>query len=754
MNDFSELMRSCLGNSRDITFKPYVIVSGKKITPDRHVERVNLKKRLIHLTFEYEALFKEDFFISICDGELIAERSIRNLSSRTQELTELGLELGGITFDAVAADDYFYHVENPRIYSRMGIEIDLKRTQDMAQSSEFDTLAGNRWADPGVVSDRIGASPYQPFPAILLSNYNSQKGLVHGTLSQRVFFHNYLVQHDAEGIRLDILSSFKAISQLDFKDGAVLKDSWYLGTVDRADDLQAIFARYAAVLRKNLPPMYGSTDINRHSLVWGSWNDGIFRDITQEKMLKTAEFLADNFPTVKWMQVDDGYAALATSENGAHGLGMPYEGDAGVAKDKFPAGLKDFTDKVRQTGLKPAVWIGGSLPKAVPLVKDHPDWFIDYSYRTPDRRVLDVSKPEVREYMCRAFDYFLNESGFCGVKHDFWSYVFEDSHALLAYKDYSGYQWRDWWLKEIRKRIPADGYLQTGCDIVMANPFLGEFFTNYRYGIDIGSGNWEHVKTNFLWGTACFALQIGDLIVPNSDSVGLFPGLTDTEAMLCINYCLISRSMVEIAGWLYDEPQDNPRFKILKKTVCCPNNGQNVYFAGHHYRETDDAPAVWYLKSPHFSRLEDSPLLPLRTVALFNTQDTAQKIGFSFTELGLTAGSYLMSDVWDNNAVSLEQGGFAVEMPPHSSRLFALNRQDASRPQLLDSNIQIVQAAGGKDDLTLQLAHRGDFEFRLNRNPVSASFNGQSIQITVAVAGAGYVVNCSLPEPGIMELKF
>ena len=198
MNEFSELMRSCLGNSRSITFKPYAIVSGKKIMPDRHAERVNLKKRLIHLTFEYDALFKEDFFISIGEEELTAERSIRNLSSRTQELTELGLELGGITFDAVAADDYFYHVENPRIYSRMGIEIDLKRTQDMAQSSEFDTLAGNRWADPGVVSDRIGASPYQPFPAILLSNYNSKKGLVHGTLSQRVFFHNYLVQHDAD----------------------------------------------------------------------------------------------------------------------------------------------------------------------------------------------------------------------------------------------------------------------------------------------------------------------------------------------------------------------------------------------------------------------------------------------------------------------------------------------------------------------------------------------------------------------------
>lgn len=715
MNEFSELMQSCLGNSKKVTFKPYAVVSGKTITPDRYTEKINLKKRLIHLAFEYEALFKEDFFISLSDIEMTVERSIRNLSGSTLELTELGLELGGITFDAEAAEDYFYHVENPRIFSRMAIKVDLKRTQEMAQSSEFDTLAGNRWADPGVVSDRIGASPYQPFPAILLSNYLSRRGLVHGTLSQRVFFHNYLVKHDAGRIQLDILSSFKGVSHLNFKAGTVLKDAWYLGAVDQADDLQAVFARYARVLRKKLPPMYGSTNINRHSLVWGSWNDGIFHDITQGKLLKTADFLADNFPTVQWMQIDDGYAALATSETSAHGLGMPYEGEAGVAKNKFPAGLKDFTDKVRQTGLKPAVWIGGALPDVVPLVKDHPDWFVDYSYRTPNRRVLDVSKPEVREYMCRALDYFLDESGFCGVKQDFWSYAFEDSHPLLAHQECSGYQWREWWLKEIRKRIPATGYLQTGCDIVMANPFLGEFFTNYRYGIDIGSGNWEHVKTNFLWGTVCFALQIGDLIVPNSDSVGLFPGLTDTEAMLCINYCLISRSMVEISGWLYNEPPANPRFKILKKAICCPNNGQNVYFAGHRYRETDEAPAKWFIRSPHFSLLEGNPHLPQRTVVIFNLGDEKKVFELPFSEMGLTGSSYLVTDVWRDQAKLVTQG-INVELPPHGSVLLSVNAVN-DMPQILDSDLKIDTAEMSANTLRIRFGYSGNYTVMLSKSP-------------------------------------
>ena len=105
------------------------------------------------------------------------------------------MRLENVAFGRGWKDDYFYHLENPRIYGVMTIPVRVKRTPEMAKSSEFDVMAGTRWADPGVVTDRIGASPYQPFPAVLLSNYKTENGVVHGTLSQRVFYHNYLVEH-------------------------------------------------------------------------------------------------------------------------------------------------------------------------------------------------------------------------------------------------------------------------------------------------------------------------------------------------------------------------------------------------------------------------------------------------------------------------------------------------------------------------------------------------------------------------------
>lgn len=317
--------------------------------------------------------------------------------------------------------------------------------------------------------------------------------------------------------------------------------------------------------------------------------------------------------------------------------------------------------------------------------------------------------------MEKALDYFFADSGFEGMKHDFWSYAFEASENLLKNKHRSGYEWREWWLTQIRKHIPADAYLQTGCDIVMGNPFLGKYFTNYRYGIDIGGGEWEYVKTCLLWGAACFATHTGDLFVPNSDAVGLFPGLTDDEALLCINYSLISRSMVEIAGWLHKAQADNPRFAVLKKAVCCLNNGQDVYFADYDYRSRDDAPEIWYLKTPHFSTLSEASGLPLRTVAFFNLQDEEHDFEVDFTALGLNAGEYYMKNVWSD--VCTIANRLKSTLPAHSSTLLMISSRE--KVQLLDSNLKVDAITLANNAMQLDFGYAGDFELTLSHKPAN-----------------------------------
>lgn len=739
-------------HSGSVTFRPFVVLHDKgKVFP-----MYQFTEMPAHYTarfeVEYQGLFRDSLHISYKDGEIIGKRKFENISGKTLELCELGIEISGVTYGKDTKDDYFYHTENPRIYQVMTFPVDYIRSESAGNSDEFGFDVDLSCADPGVVSERIGASPYQPFPAILISNYQTCYGLVHGTLNQDVFYHNYLVRHESNAVTVDILSSFKAIDVLQIAPNRVLMDEWYLGYTDCADNIERIFEKYTKVLRKKLPVSYGRSDLNRHSLVWGSWNDGIWRNVSEEMLLREAKFLKEKFPTVRWIQLDDGYAVFDADfdpNEGAHGLGVPYEGEDGVDYKKFPNGLQHYTDKVRELGLVPAVWIGGFCPVDRKLYQEHPQWFIDYTYRVENTQPLDVSQPEVRDYIEFAFKKMCQSYGFESVKLDFWSYAFEDSHNLYKYKEHSGYEYRRWILSTLRNCLPHDAYLQSGCDIAMGNPFLGEFFTNYRYGDDIGEGIWKCVKWTFLLGTACFANHIGDLFVPNSDSIGIFPGLNRNEAMFCINYCIATHSMVELGGKL-SQVTDPDDIRLLKKAVCNPNNGQDVYFIGYDYRsQTDKVPEVMYFKTPHFSRVENSDVLPVRTMAVFNLDEHEKEYTIYLRDMGLTDGAYVLTDVWSSKQWECTDE-YTVTVEPHASRLLAVSRKDGI--QLWDANIRINSAKELDGTLLLETDYAmADAELLCSEIPQKLLYNDMVIDFTVLES---QVVRLNLPGNGILKVIF
>lgn len=298
--DFQQALKNL--QSGCLKLSPYVVLTGG----EKIVSELSFHEDAVHQTaqfvIEQKGLFRDSLQLTYRDGEILGRRMFENLSTDVLAVRELGVEIAGITFGETPKDDYFYHTENPRIYEIMTFPVDYVRSEADGRNSEFDFQAGNRWADPGVIGERIGASPYQPFPAILISNYQTNRGLVHGTLSQDVFFHNYLVHHESNTVVLDILSSFKGVDELEVSPGRVLVDEWYLGFTEHADNIEKIFEKYSAVLRRKLPVAYGRTDANRRYLVWGSWNDGIWRDVNEDMLLTEAKFLKENFPTVRWFQ--------------------------------------------------------------------------------------------------------------------------------------------------------------------------------------------------------------------------------------------------------------------------------------------------------------------------------------------------------------------------------------------------------------------------------------------------------------------
>ena len=733
----------------NISLRPYVVKADETEWPLEYT--VSFNEAVGNCTISAtDGDVRDYLFLEYNGDEITCRRKFENNSDKVVSIKELGIELKGITFGKKPRDDYFYHNENPRIFETMTFPIDYNRTAEDAKDSDFDIQAGNRWADPGVVSERIGASPYQPFPAIIISNYGTKKGLIHGTLCQKVFFHNYLAKHEEDTVTLQILSSFKGTHRLNMKTGRVLIDEWYLGATDEADDIEKIFEKYAKVLRTRLPANYGASSLNRDNLVWGTWNDGIYRNVSEEMIVREAKFLKENFPTMRWIQLDDGYHAYPRD---ARGISVPYEGKAGVHQDKFPLGLRHLTDAIREVGLRPALWIGLKVPRDTKrfIDKDADNWFLEYSTRLGEKGfgILDVSRQDIREYMEAAVNTLCREFGFEAVKHDFWSYAFEASDDLhYANKDKSGYEYRSWWLKMIREAISDDGYLQTGCDIVMGNPFLGQYFTNYRYGIDVGNGNWDHVKTNYLWGCACFATHTGDLIVPNSDAIGRFAKLSDDDCFFLTNYCLVTHTMVEIAGKLSEAPDDE-RMRILKKACCNPNNGQDVYFVGYDYRSPIYAvPEIMYFKTPHFSVEENNELIPLRTVGLFNIEEEVKEMTFSLADLGLEKGEYVLTNVWNGEQFAVTDS-FTAAVNKHGSLLFAVTK--AGGIKLYDANIRIYSTESCGNVLTLQTDYAyKTAELTFSAEPKAIAFEGKALEFTAENG----VVKLAVPGKGKLTVTF
>lgn len=617
-----------------------------------------------NLKIDKKAEVKDEYTITPIAGGHILERHIVNESKEMVKLTELQAELT-LDFGAPEAD-YFYTVENARIYGSFTIPVDYDRENlDNSENKKFAFQADTSWADPQVAGKRILSSPYQPFPAILLGNYESDNGVVIGSLSQKVFYHNFEVEHQEGKLLVKIFSSFKDIAYRELQPGEELVDIIYFGETENARDINHIFDGYTKILRTYLKDNEGAKKMNRHTMIWDSWNDGIRRDVSEEMLVEEAKAVKKYFPNVEWFQLDDGYSDC--SKKIAHGLGVPYEGEEGIDKVKFPNGLKGYTDKIKALGLKPAIWIGGFCPINTKIYQEKKDWFIDYSYRVNESQPLDVSKPEVRDYMTYALDKLVTEAGFEGIKHDFWSYAFEDKHDFLAVKNKSGYEWRQWWHKELRKRV-GEGYLETGCDISMGNPFIGKYFNNYRFGIDIGEGNWRYIFTTMFWSAGILSSHTGDLFIPNSDSIGLLPGLNDTDFNFFVNFQIITRTLVEISGRFSKKDLDQRRLAVLQRATKYLNNGEDVFFANFDYRKTGlNLPNIMYLKS--LFDQENSPE-NARTVAVFNAEEVPKEVEFTIADIDLPDKEYVIQNVWTGEEINAK--GVKVTLQPHESRLYTI----------------------------------------------------------------------------------
>ena len=132
---------------------------------------------------------------------------------------------------------------------------------------------------------------------------------------------------------------------------------------------------------------------------------------------------------VEMFVLDDGWFGARNGDTA--GLG-----DWTVNTKKLPGGIKYLADKINKMGMKFGLWFE---PECVnedsDLYRAHPDWAIKIEGRAPslgrNQMVLDLTRPEVRDYIVNAVDKVLCEANIEYVKWDYNRHISDVCSATL-----------------------------------------------------------------------------------------------------------------------------------------------------------------------------------------------------------------------------------------------------------------------------------------------------------------------------------
>jgi alpha-galactosidase len=115
--------------------------------------------------------------------------------------------------------------------------------------------------------------------------------------------------------------------------------------------------------------------------------------------------------------MDDGW--FGQRKNDLAGLGDWY-----VNKEKFPNGLKPLIDKVHALGMDFGLWVEPEMVNPdSDLYRKHPDWVLHFPGRPESEQrnqlVLNLARPDVREYVLGFLDKLLTENEIAFLKWDY-----------------------------------------------------------------------------------------------------------------------------------------------------------------------------------------------------------------------------------------------------------------------------------------------------------------------------------------------
>ena len=256
----------------------------------------------------------------------------------------------------------------------------------------------------------IASHEMNPFAMVTRGDADEKKGEVYGFAL--AYSGNWLIE--AELFRTGGLRLNAGLNDFDFQ--------WRLGPGESFTSPECVMTYSSqgfSQLSRNYHPFV------RERVARGYWRDkprpmlinnweATYFKFNHDRLLKIAK--AGKEAGLELMVLDDGWFGKRDDDTSSLG-------DWFVDRKKLPRGLKGLSDDIHGLGMKFGLWIEPEMisPKSL-LYKKHPDWCLHVKGR--ERRmarsqlVLDMSRPEIRDYLFETIGKVLDEAKVDYVKWD------------------------------------------------------------------------------------------------------------------------------------------------------------------------------------------------------------------------------------------------------------------------------------------------------------------------------------------------
>ncbi len=471
-------------------------------------------------------------------------------------------------------------------------------------------------------------------------------------------------------------------------------------------DAQRGLEQFAEVVAEQLDtrPWHRREEGRRVPNGWNSWSGsgstgGYGTGLGETEVIENLDVMATELRDwgMDWFQFDDGYE--------------PYYGDwYEWVEEKFPHGPAWLSQQFRDRGFKPGLWMAPFTADGnSQLVADHPEWFIDpVPLGVPivgDSFILDLSHPEVHQYLHDLFTTFRWEWGFEWLKLDFgyWALFGDDYYVEGSTREEA---WRSS-MQVIRDALGEDAFFL----------IIGQMGPNFG----IADGGRLTLDTMPVWDTdpnqtmvmeqqglkpslrtASRRWYVSDRVWVNHPDLFFFrsntldetwPRVTATEARTFATYIALTGGIVKLGDRLVD--LDGDSINVIRTMIPIyptPATPLDVFereFPEVFWQTVDDAQdgfgeTYTVVGLFHWGANVDMSVNPY--VDIPDTDDD-RTLTVDLTGEGLE-GEYLAYEFWTGEYLGTVAGELTVDVPSHDCRVVAL-RDPLDHPQFLGWNRQV-----------------------------------------------------------------